>query len=99
MPGSENLSLWEAFPSGTFISLRDVDLRGYGAESVAALGARLANQFLLADDETGPQVELFVHTPENAEEAPVFKRVEKIIAFKNIGLCRNDVRAQLPDPG
>lgn len=50
IPPSANLLLWEAFPSGTFISLRDVDLRGYGSESVAALGARLANQFVLESE-------------------------------------------------
>jgi hypothetical protein len=82
VPEGPNLRFWESFASGTFLSLRDVDLAGYGPEAVTALGARLANQFLLPGV-GNPQVRLFVHTLDNANEAASFELVTKQIAFRN----------------
>jgi hypothetical protein len=98
LPASANLAVWESFDSGTFLSLQNVDLRGYGAESVAALSARLANQFLLPDDDSGPQVKLFVHTIENSGTPPKFERVKKLIAYKNLAFVATRFRDQFPVP-
>lgn len=83
LPPVENLDIWNAYPSGTFLSLRSVDLSGHGEQAFASLGTRLANQFSLDDSTTPRQVLLFVHTHQNRTDSPSFVPAEKKIAFKN----------------
>jgi hypothetical protein len=82
LPASENMEMWEGYPSGTMLLLEDVDLRGYGEQSFVALSARLANQFLLP--EVGPVVQLFVRTESNASEPLSYEPVRKEVAFRNL---------------
>lgn len=95
LPDSPNLEAWDAFKSGTFLSLREVDLRGHGSRALSALGTRLANQFSLGGDESMRQILLFVHQPENADESPVFARANKSIAFGNMAYL--NYRSSLSD--
>lgn len=81
VPTTENDSLWAGLESGTRLVLLDVDLTGYGPQSMAALGSRLANQFLLPRSST-PKILLWVRTSPDETE-PGFQQVQKSIAFGN----------------
>ena len=91
-PTTENDDLWEGFSTGTRLTLLGVDLTGYGPQSIAALGTRLANQFLLP---TGgpPHILLAVRTSGD-EALPNFEPVKKSIAFGNFV----EVVQNFPDP-
>jgi len=79
-PFTLNDALWSRQQTGTRLTMLNVDLAGYGPQSINALGSRLANQFLIAED-GGPQILLAVRT---GEDDPLeYSRVEKSIAFKN----------------
>ncbi|MFF2271735.1 ATP-binding protein [Agromyces sp. NPDC058136] len=80
-PSTPNDELWESLSSGTRITMLDVDLTGYGAQSMSALGSRLANQFLLATD-SGPEVLLYVRNS-TKDGGLRYLPVEKAIAFRN----------------
>lgn len=83
LPPLQNLRIWESYRSGTFLSLRDVDLSGHGTQAFASLGTRLANQFSLEGSTPQRRIMLFVHTQQNGTAVPVFTPAEKKIAFGN----------------
>lgn len=79
-PHTANEELWQRQTTGTRITMLGVDLTGYGPQSINALGARLANQFLLSTSD-GPKILLAVLTA--ADSDPVYTEVRKSIAFGN----------------
>lgn len=81
-PQTANAELWENLETGTRLVMLDVDLTGYGPQSISALGSRLANQFLLPDN-ASPQVLLWVRTS-NADPELDYAPVSKSIAFGNL---------------
>lgn len=80
-PSTPNDELWERLTTGTRLTMRSVDLTGYGTQAVNALGTRLANQFLLPVSAT-PQILLWVQKSSKKSE-PAYEPVEKSIAFGN----------------
>jgi len=90
VPADVNLTRWEAFESGTFISLTDVDLRGHGKQSIAALSSRLANQFLLADPKEKRKIFLWVQNADQPESEPNFEEVAKNVAFNNLAFVSHN---------
>lgn len=82
VPTTLNDDLWSELPSGTRLIMEAVDLTGYGPQSMAALGSRLANQFLLPDS-GGPRVFLAVRTSDD-EVAAEYRIVEKAVAYGNL---------------
>jgi hypothetical protein len=91
-PSSSNDELWAGLTTGTRLTLLNVDLTGYGQQSMSALGSRLANQFLLPTD-APPRILLSVRTDLD-NIPPDFAPVQKIIAFGNfVTLLQN-----FPDP-
>jgi hypothetical protein len=84
---SPNIGLWETFDTGTFLSLREVDLRGHGPQALTALGSRLANQFLLTARSTPAQILMHVRT-DDPNEVINFVPVHKNIAFRNFAYMR-----------
>lgn len=76
-----NDSLWGRLATGTRLTLYNVDLTGYGSQATAALGSRLANQFLLPTS-GDPAVKLWVRTT-SAQSEPSYEPVRKSIAFGN----------------
>lgn len=91
-PSTPNDTLWDGITSGTRLTLTEVDLKGYGAQSINALGSRLANQFLLPVSGV-PSIQLWVRSSEDESEAD-YKAVEKSIAFGNLV----EVVQNFPDP-
>lgn len=89
-PRTPNDDLWSTFESGTRLTMLRVDLTGYGTHAVNALGARLANQFLLPGDQES--IQLWLQTGE--EEDPNYSPVKKSIAFDNM----TEVHSLFPDP-
>lgn len=87
-PTTENDELWRQFASGTRLTLLNVDLTGYGPKSISALGARLANQFLLSEQE-GSQILLGVRDS-NAATKTNFVPVKKNVAFLNLAEIKSD---------
>lgn len=81
LPTTLNDVLWNAQASGTRLLLEGVDLTGYGAQSMSALGSRLANQFLLPDSQP-PRIHLAVRNTD-AETEPSYEVVTKSVAFGN----------------
>jgi hypothetical protein len=81
-PSTPNDSLWDGLASGTRLTMLGVDLTGYGAQAVSALGTRLANQFLLPVSST-PRVLLWVQAT-GAQSEPAYEPVVKSIAFGNL---------------
>lgn len=81
VPTTVNDALWSEQNSGTRLILTEVNLTGYGTESISALGSRLANQFLLTDAQS-PRVLLWVRSNDTQVSAD-YKEVEKSIAYKN----------------
>ncbi|WP_082813009.1 ATP-binding protein [Cellulomonas timonensis] len=79
-PATENDDLWLSLKSGTRLLMLDVDLTGYGPQSMSSLGSRLANQFLLPSN-TLPQILLWVRT---ANSKPGYQAVEKSVAYGNL---------------
>lgn len=77
-----NDAMWSRLESGTRITMLRVDLTGYGAQAVSALGTRLANQFLLPVSAL-PRILLWVQTS-NTQTEPRYEPVEKSIAFGNL---------------
>lgn len=75
-----NDGLWGSLRSGTRLTMLDVDLTGYGPQSMSALGSRLANQFLLPAN-SEPRILLWIRTSPNS--TPDYRPVEKAIAFGN----------------
>lgn len=89
-PGTPNDGLWESFSSGTRLTMLAVDLTGYGAQSISALGSRLANQFLLPQDASS-QILLWVRVTE-ADIEPKYAPVQKNIAFNNFAAVAQNFR-------
>lgn len=71
---------WGSLPTGTLLSIRDIDLRGSGSAALNALGSKLANQFLLTSM-NARQIHLCVRS--KAGEELRFLPVEKQVAFNN----------------
>lgn len=90
-PATTNDGLWAELVTGTRLTMLGVDLTGYGAQAVNALGTRLANQFLLPVNET-PRILLWVLTT-GEESDPDYEPVVKSIAFGNL----SDVVMGFPD--
>lgn len=90
-PSTANDRLWHQTPQGTRLILTGVDLTGYGTESINALGARLANQFLLPDNKP-PFILIWVRSLD-AQDEPDYHVVEKSVAFGNLLY----IDTQLPD--
>lgn len=85
-PSTANDTLWASLQSGTRLTMLDVDLTGYGAQSMNALSSRLANQFLLSTD-SEPRILLAVVTSAGASLTSSrvdYSPVEKAIAFGNL---------------
>ncbi|GHD76360.1 histidine kinase/DNA gyrase B/HSP90-like ATPase [Salinibacterium amurskyense] len=86
LPPSPVLGRWEPFDTGTFVSLRNVDLRGYGEQGLKMLRARLANQFLLKardKNESTREIKVRVDGNDDTKDSD-FKRAQKRIAFGNL---------------
>ncbi|CAM5426245.1 putative protein OS=Tsukamurella paurometabola (strain ATCC 8368 / DSM / CCUG 35730 /CIP 100753 / JCM 10117 / KCTC 9821 / NBRC 16120 / NCIMB 702349/ NCTC 13040) OX=521096 GN=Tpau_1589 PE=4 SV=1 [Tsukamurella paurometabola] len=82
-PETPNETLWNSLASGTRITLQNVDLTGYGEQSITALGSRLANQFLLPESNSGGTIHIWVR--KRADETnPRYGPVEKTVAYKNL---------------
>lgn len=92
VPSTPNDQLWDELQSGTRLVLTEVDLTGYGPQSINALGSRLANQFLLPVGGT-PGIRLWVRPGETAE--PAYVDVQKSVAFHNLV----EVVQSFPEPG
>lgn len=95
VPRTANTDLWEQLETGTRLVLLDVNLNGYGPQSISALGSRLANQFLLPDT-ASPQIRLWVRTSDADPELD-YEPVSKSVAFGNLAeiaqnFAPNDVR-------
>ncbi len=90
-PATPNDDLWARLSSGTRLTMLNVDLTGYGAQAINALGARLANQFLLPNN-ASPRVLIWVRTKDDELE-PSYQAVEKNIAFGNLA----EVAMYFPD--
>ncbi|TGY36291.1 hypothetical protein E5344_11010 [Microbacterium laevaniformans] len=82
LPESPNDLLWSSLDSGTRLVLNDVDLTGYGPQSIAALGSRLANQFLLPVA-SPPQILMAVRLTDSVQPAE-YMPVAKSVAFRNL---------------
>lgn len=82
VPSTPNDELWRQLTSGTRLILTEVDLTGYGPQSINALGSRLANQFLLPVSGT-PGIRLWVRSS-NLKTQPDYVTVEKSVAFFNL---------------
>lgn len=78
-PRTANDELWSYIASGTRLILTAVDLTGYGSQSVAGLGSRLANQFTLLGREAG---KIYIAV-EDGRSATSFEPVEKSVAYGN----------------
>jgi len=81
IPQTDNDALWASQKTGTRIILMNVDLTGYGPQSISALGSRLANQFLLPSD-TPPRILMWVRT-KNSLDGSGYSTVKKSVAFRN----------------
>ncbi len=81
-PNTANDALWNSLTSGTRLLLLNVDLTGYGPQSINALGSRLANQFLLPDNAL-PRIMLWVRTS-NADSDTDYEPVKKSVAYGNL---------------
>lgn len=90
-PSTINDELWSTLVSGTRISMLRVDLTGYGTQAVKALGARLANQFILPIN-SSPRVHICVQTRPQPPH-PLYQQVEKNIAYNNL----SQVLSNFPD--
>jgi hypothetical protein len=95
IPATANDALWQELATGTRITLLDVDLTGYGPQSISALGSRLANQFLLPTS-TGPRILMWVRTSESDE--PNYAPTQKTIAFGNFAEVSYNFRDAATQP-
>lgn len=77
--GIECKTEWDKLNTGTMIRLTNVDLTNFGAKTIEAFKARLAD-FYLTDSLSG-SIEVCVVDDSNREVC--FEKVEKSIAFKN----------------
>ncbi|WFP17639.1 ATP-binding protein [Citricoccus muralis] len=82
VPWTANEELWNQTATGTRLVMLDVDLTGYGPQSINALGSRLANQFLLPDN-ASPRILLSVRSSET-ETNYNYSPVKKNVAFGNL---------------
>lgn len=88
-PETTNEKLWSRMPSGTRLILTEVDLTGYGTQSMNALGSRLANQFLLPSS-GNPTIWLWVQS--SGKTNTQYQPVRKSIAFGNFVEVLQDFR-------
>ena len=91
LPETPNDEMWRELRTGTRLTLRSVDLTGYGPKSMDALGSRLANQFIL-EGRNSPSIMLWLR--EAPTETPAYYRVEKRIAYRNFA----ELAQYFPDP-
>lgn len=88
-PPTPNDQEWQKFESGTRVIMEGVDLTGYGARGLQALGPRLANQFILGA-ETGPKILLWVHDRADTH-TPDYREVQKEVAFDNFAYVLRNI--------
>jgi hypothetical protein len=74
-------AIWDRLASGTYVSMRDVDLSGHGARAIEALSARLANQFLLDGGDRRILVRNRTGETRNSSE---YKPAKRNIAYRNL---------------
>lgn len=96
LPVTANDGLWAGLSSGTRLVMLGVDLTGYGPQAINALGARLANQFLLPSN-TAPRILLCVQTGGSNADL-VFAPVEKSTAFGNFSDVAQNFSGQAVEP-